>query len=114
MTEVTCVITPQDCLRRALRVNWYLDMRGATKWTALVCMLLMVWTAAAEPMHHHASKASADGCSLCLVAHSATPTPSSNNAKPVLISLGFLQATQVHAPTYLEVFDLAIRGPPAL
>jgi hypothetical protein len=89
-------------------------MRGVIKWLALFCTLLMLWTAAAEPTHHHPSKAAADGCSLCLVAHSATPTVSSNGVAPVLVPVDFLQSTQVSAQTHIEVFQLVIRGPPGV
>jgi hypothetical protein len=88
-------------------------MRGAAKWLGVFCTLLMLWTAAAEPTHHHPTKSAADGCSLCLTAHSATPTPSSSAVAPTLVPVGFLQSTQVNAQTHIEVFQLVIRGPPA-
>jgi hypothetical protein len=48
-----------------------------------------------------------------VVAHSTTPTASSNHARPVFASLGLLQEEEVVAHARFAVFDFGIRGPPA-
>jgi len=89
-------------------------MRLASRWLGFLCLLLMLWTAAAEPLHHHPGKAASSGCSLCVVAHSATPTANLNNDRPVLVAVGFLHTDVVRTQTLLATLDLGIRGPPAI
>jgi len=83
------------------------------KWTAWLCLSLMVWMAAAESAHNHATIESAP-CSICIVAHSATPAPSSNHAAPTFAAIELLQEEPVVANSRPEFSDLDIRGPPVL
>ena len=59
-------------------------MRLWMRWSAWLCLSLMVWTAAAESAHTHPNRTEAASCSLCVVAHSANPTVSAHRAAPVL------------------------------
>jgi hypothetical protein len=49
-----------------------------------------------------------------VAAHTTTPTPSSNHIQPVFAAVGLLQEEKVIAVARLSVFDLGIRGPPAV
>jgi len=73
----------------------------------------MVWTVAAESTHNHPSKTDAGSCSICVVAHSASPTPSSTDAVPIFAAIGLLKEEAVLALARFDFSDLGIRGPPA-
>jgi hypothetical protein len=89
-------------------------MRFSSRWLAWLCLSLMLWTAVAETTHNHPNKAEAAACSICVVAHSASPTVSSHQARPVFAAVGLLQEEEVIAKARLGVFDLGIRGPPVV
>jgi len=89
-------------------------MRFTFRWVAWLCLSLMLWTAVAESTHNHPNKTESSSCSICVVAHSAAPTASSNPARPVFAAIGLLQEEEVIAKARLSVFGLGIRGPPAV
>ena len=89
-------------------------MRFSSRWLAWLCLSLMLWTAVAETTHNHPNKAEAAACSICVVAHSASPAVSSHQARPVFAAVGLLQEEEVIAKARLSVFELGIRGPPAV
>ena len=89
-------------------------MRLWMRWSAWLCLSLMLWTVAAESTHHHPSQNENASCSICLAAHSANPAPASTDATPVFAAVGVLQENEVVAPARLAFSDLGIRGPPAL
>ncbi len=89
-------------------------MRSAFRWLTLLCLSLILWTAVAESTHNHANKTESATCSICVVAHSATPVVSSHQARPVFAAIGLLQEKEVSAKARLSVFDLGIRGPPVV
>jgi hypothetical protein len=74
----------------------------------------MLWAAVAESTHNHPNKTETASCSICVVAHSTAPAASSNQARPVFSAIGLLQEKDVIAKARLSVFDLGIRGPPAV
>ena len=85
-----------------------------SRWLTWLCLSLMLWAAVAESTHNHPNKTESASCSICVVAHSTTPTASSNQARPVFAAIGLLQEKEVIAKVRLNVFDLGIRGPPAV
>jgi len=89
-------------------------MRLTSRCLTWLCLSLMLWTALAEFTHRHPNKTESASCSICVVAHSTTPTASSNQAKPVFAAIGLLQEEEVIAKARLSVFDLGIRGPPVV
>ena len=89
-------------------------MRLASRWLAWLCLSLMLWTAIAESAHHHPNKTESASCTICVVAHSASPTVSSSNVRPFFTPFGLLQEEEVIAKARLDVLDLGIRGPPAV
>jgi hypothetical protein len=74
----------------------------------------MLWTAVVESTHNHAKSTESSSCQICMVAHSASPAVSSHQARPVLEAVELLQEEEVIAKARLNVFDLGIRGPPAV
>jgi len=89
-------------------------MRFTGRWLTWLCLSLMFWTAVVEPTHNHPNQSGSASCSICVVAHSTAPTASCNHARPVFEAIGLLQEEEVIAKARLSVFDLGIRGPPAV
>jgi hypothetical protein len=89
-------------------------MRLWLRWSAWLCLSLMLWTAAAESTHNHPNLAQAASCSICLVAHSSSPTASSSHARPVFATVGVWRDEEVLAKAEFDASNLGIRGPPAV
>jgi hypothetical protein len=89
-------------------------MRLSSRWLTWLCLSLMLWTAVAESTHNHPNKTESASCSICVVAHSTTPTASANHVAPLFAAIGLLQEKEVIAKARLTVFALGIRGPPAV
>jgi hypothetical protein len=89
-------------------------MRSLLRWSAWLCLSLMLWTAAAESRHNHPSGIDAASCSVCVAAHSAAPAALSQPGKPEFAEVGLLQEKEVIAKSRLDVFELVIRGPPVV
>jgi hypothetical protein len=89
-------------------------MRLWMRWSAWLCLSLMFWTAAAESTHNHPSQTEAASCSICVVAHSTSPTVSSTQAAPVFTSIGLVREEDIIAKARFDFSEQGIRGPPAL
>jgi len=89
-------------------------MRLWIRWSTWLCLSLMLWTAAAESTHHHPTQRDSASCSVCVVAHSASPTLDSSPTAPVFAAIGLLREEDVNAKTLFDFSDLGIRGPPVL
>jgi hypothetical protein len=89
-------------------------MRSVLRWSAWLCLSLMLWTVAAESRHNHPSQTEAASCTICVVAHSASPAASATDTTPVFAAVGLLQEEAVIAKARLDFSDSGIRGPPAL
>jgi hypothetical protein len=89
-------------------------MRLWVRWSAWLCVSLMLWAAVAESTHIHPTATEAASCSICVAAQSSTPTASSTHIRPIFSKVGVLQDEKVIAKTWLDVFELGIRGPPAV
>jgi hypothetical protein len=84
------------------------------RWSAWFCVSLMLWAAAAESTHNHPTRTESASCSICVVAHSASPMLSSGRTAPLFAAIGLLQEEDFIAKAGLDVFEVGIRGPPAL
>jgi hypothetical protein len=89
-------------------------MRNRLRWSVWLCLSLMLWTVAAESTHSHPNRTEAVSCSICVVAHSASPTVSSSYSTPILTTVGVLQERSVVAKAWFDFSAVGIRGPPAL
>jgi len=89
-------------------------MRLWMRWPAWLCLSLMLWTVAVESTHHHPSQTEAASCSICLVAHSASPAIICIQATPVFATISLLREEAVVAKARLDFSELGIRGPPTL
>lgn len=84
------------------------------KWSAWICLSLMLWTVAAESTHHHPNRTESSSCTICVAAHCASPAASSVHGTPVFAAVGFFREEAIVANARLELSDLGIRGPPAV
>ena len=89
-------------------------MRLWVRWSAWFCVSLMLCAAAAESTHNHPTRTESASCSICVVAHSASPTLSSGQTAPVFAAIGLLQEEDVIAKARFEFSERGIRGPPVL
>jgi hypothetical protein len=89
-------------------------MRLSFRWLAWLCLSLMLWTAVAESTHHHPNKTESTSCSICVVAHSSAPTTISHQSRPVFAAIGRLKDDEVIAKAGLGIFNVGVRGPPAV
>jgi hypothetical protein len=89
-------------------------MRVWVRWSSWLCLSLMLWAAAVESTHNHPTQTESASCSICVAAHSASPTVSSIQTAPVFAAIGLLQEEDVVAKARFDFSDLGIRGPPAL
>jgi hypothetical protein len=89
-------------------------MRVWVRWSARLCLSLMLWTVAAESTHNHPNRTESTSCSICVAAHSASPAALSGHTRPVFATVGLLQEELVLANTRLDFSDAGIRGPPAV
>jgi hypothetical protein len=90
------------------------SMRFSSRWLTWLCLSLMLWTAVAESTHNHPNKTESTSCSICVAAHGTAPTASASQSRPVFAAVGLLQEEEVIAQARLSVFELGIRGPPAV
>ena len=88
-------------------------MRVWVKWSAWLCLSLMLWTVAAESTHNHPNQTESASCLICVAAHSASPAVSSGHAAPLFAAVGIQQEHVITAHTRLELSEAGIRGPPA-
>jgi len=88
-------------------------MRVWVRWSAWLCLSLMVWTVAVESTHNHPNQTDSASCVICVAAHSASPAVSSVHGTPVFGAIGLFHEEDVVAKVRLDFSDLGIRGPPA-
>jgi hypothetical protein len=89
-------------------------MRLWMRWPAWLCLSLMLWMAVVESAHVHPNGTESAACSICVVAHSASPTVSSSPIAPIFAAVGLLQPKDILAKAQLVVSHAGIRGPPVL
>jgi hypothetical protein len=87
-------------------------MRLWVRWSAWLCLSLMLWTAVVESIHTHPSATEAATCTICQVAHTASPAINLAQNAPVFVTVGLFQEKSVIARIRLDFSDLGIRGPP--
>jgi hypothetical protein len=87
-------------------------MRSFVKCVALLCLLLTFWSALAVVAHHHANDTEAASCTVCMAAHSAAPSPTTNLVHSTFIAVSSFRAEPDFAKQALVVFALSVRPPP--
>jgi len=89
-------------------------MRLWVRWSAWLCLSLMLWTAAAESTHVHSKQTESSSCLICVAAHSARPAPTSAQSAPLFAAVGTLQERAITVHARLDFSEAGIRGPPAV
>ena len=83
------------------------------RWTALLCLLLLVFAATAEARHIHANATDAQRCSVCVVAHSPTLVVRVAIVAPVRASQPLVLLCETRVVSALTHDSQYIRPPPA-
>lgn len=84
------------------------------RWSAWLCLSLMLWTAGVESTHNHPNPTAANACSICVAAHSTRPTVGAAAASPIFAAVGLLREEDVVAKARFDFSELGIRGPPVV
>ena len=87
-------------------------MRSISKCIACMCVVLTFWSAIAFATHHHSNATESATCTVCIAAHSASPTLSSTPRPATFIALVILRVEPVPAKQRLIAFALSVRPPP--
>jgi hypothetical protein len=89
-------------------------MRSIVKHVALLCLLLMFWSAVAFVAHHHSKGADSAKCTVCVSAHTVAPKATAHVVKATFTTVSSLRTDPVSVKHLLVVFALSVRPPPAI
>jgi hypothetical protein len=89
-------------------------MRFWVRWSAWLCLSLMFWMAAVESTHTHPSPPEAATCTICAVAHTATPAVNMAQNAPVFVAIGSFHEESINANARIDFSHFGIRGPPVI
>jgi hypothetical protein len=89
-------------------------MRSITKRIACLCLLLTFWSAIAFATHHHSNAIEAARCTVCIAAHSASPTAPSTLLQATFVAVSTFRAEPVAAKQRFIGFALSVRPPPSV
>jgi hypothetical protein len=89
-------------------------MRFWKRGSVWLCLSLMLWTAAVECIHAHSTQTEATSCSICAVAHTASPAVSTNHRTPLFTAVGLFHEEDAVVKLRFDFSDHGIRGPPAI
>jgi hypothetical protein len=92
--------------------SWGSKVRSIVRSTAIVCLLLTVWSAVAFAAHHHSNGAEAAKCTVCVAAHTAAPRANANVQKVRLTPVFAFQEVPVSTKERFVAFALTVRPPP--
>lgn len=90
-------------------------MRAASRRIAWLCLLLTLLSAYVFATHQHFSSSDEAQCTVCVVAHSASPIATSTLPNPVLVLLQLAVVGEpLSAKQRLIAFALSVRPPPVV
>jgi len=88
-------------------------MRSASKHIAWLCLFLTLGSVYAFAAHHHSNLSDEAQCTICVVAHSASPIAASALPTSFLVLILFIVlAGPLSAKQRLVSFALTVRPPP--
>src|SRR5690349_4352508 len=82
-------------------------MRSIVKHVALLCLLLMFWSAVAFVAHHHSKGADSAKCTVCVSAHTAAPKATAHVVKATFTTVSSLRTDPVSVKHLLVVLPSA-------
>lgn len=90
-------------------------MRPVLKPIAWVCISLMLVAAYGFAAHQHFSSSDEAQCTICVLAHSASPAAASTLRNPVLVLVRLaVTGEPASAKQHLIAFALSVRPPPGV
>jgi hypothetical protein len=90
-------------------------MRPVSKGISWLCLLLTLWSTYSFAVHHHVTSADEAQCTVCVVAHSASPAAASRLPNPVLVLLQVIVLGEpIPVKQRLIAFALSVRPPPVV
>jgi hypothetical protein len=89
-------------------------MRSISRKVALFCLMLTFWSALAFAAHHHSSPTEAAKCTVCIVAHSASPRADSTPRPTTFVVVYTFRAEPLSAKKRFIAFALSVRPPPTV
>ena len=117
----------QDCRARSSRcahfLFWYkfkehirgvVVMRSISKRIACLCVLLTFWSAIAFAAHQHSNATESAKCTVCVAAHSASPTADPTPRPTTFVVVSTFRAEPVSAKQRFVAFALSVRPPPSV
>ena len=94
---------------------WVALMRSVSKQIGWLCLLLTLLSAYSFATHQHFSSSDEAQCTVCVVAHSASPAATSTLRNPVLVLVRLsVVGEPVSAKQRLIAFALSVRPPPGV
>jgi hypothetical protein len=90
-------------------------MRPISKRIAVLCLMLMLWSAIAFAVHHHSDGDESARCSVCIAALSSAPTVPALPTPAIFLAVAAVRTEPVAAAKQrLIAFALTVRPPPEL
>ena len=87
-------------------------MRSVAKKTAVLCLLLTLWSAVAVAAHHHSNDAESLTCSICIAARTVAIVVPAAALIPLFVQLFTLRVQLSPAQRLLPLFSFSGRAPP--
>jgi predicted Na+-dependent transporter len=92
---------------------WVNQMRPASKWIAYLCLLLIFGSAIAFAAHQHLDGTESATCTVCVAAHSTSPTVPALLLRTTFFAICTVVTVQIAAAKQrLIAFALTVRPPP--
>ena len=89
-------------------------MRSLSKCIACLCVVLTFWSALAFATHQHSNATESATCTVCIAAHSASPTTTTPLPRVLFVSVYTFLPEPISAKQRLIVFALCVRPPPSV
>jgi hypothetical protein len=88
-------------------------MQPISKRIAVLCLLLMLWSAMAFAVHHHSDGDESAQCSVCVAALSAAPSAPALPSRTIFLAVSTVRTEPMAAAKQRFIaFALTVRPPP--
>ena len=119
LREASFVLRLSVAPGRGFGVNFKYIFKGLaslrmSKYVALLCLVLTVWSASAFAAHQHSNGAESAKCTVCLAAHTAAPRATAPQLQAAFTPISIVRIVPVSAQERFAAFALSVRPPPAV